>query len=108
MKGQWVVGQVWANCRAYNAEGSDIMRLCKRLEKLLLAAWKEAGLPRKHPKPATGTADEAAAAPSALPVDDGLRRKKKRVTEAADTIGEHPICLPNGHLAGIMYGRKGL
>lgn len=95
MREQWVaVGQVWANCRAYNAEGSDIMRLCKRLEKLLLAAWKEAGLPRKHPKPAAGDGDEAAAAPNALPVDDGTRRKGKRGTEAADSHGVHSICLP--------------
>ena len=39
--------QVWANCRAYNAEGSDICRASKRLEKAVLAAWKEAGLPRR-------------------------------------------------------------
>lgn len=39
--------QVWANCRAYNAEGSDIARAAKKLEKAVLAAWKGAGLPRK-------------------------------------------------------------
>lgn len=40
--------QVWTNCRLYNAEGSDISRACKRLEKHALAAWKEHELPRKH------------------------------------------------------------
>ena len=40
--------QVWTNCRLYNAEGSDIARACKRLEKHALAAWKEHELPRKH------------------------------------------------------------
>ncbi len=94
---QWfAVGQVWANCRAYNAEGSDIMRLCKRLEKQLLAAWKEAGLPRKHPKPAAAgdAAEPAVAAPSALPIDDGTTRRGKRGTEAAGTVGEQKTCLP--------------
>ncbi len=40
--------QVWTNCRLYNAEGSDISRACKRLEKHALAAWKEHELSRKH------------------------------------------------------------
>ena len=40
--------QVWTNCRLYNAEGSDIARACKRLEKAALASWKEHDLPRKH------------------------------------------------------------
>lgn len=40
--------QVWTNCRLYNAEGSDICRACKRLEKHALTAWKEHDLPRKH------------------------------------------------------------
>ncbi|BDA48817.1 probable pH-interacting protein at C-terminar half [Coccomyxa sp. Obi] len=96
------VRQVWANCRAYNAEGSDIMRLCKRLEKLLLAAWKEAGLPRKHPKPAAGDADQAAAAPSAVPVDDGVRRKGKRATEAADAAGSPGEGLDAGQAAAAL------
>ena len=40
--------QVWTNCRLYNAEGSEISRACKRLEKHALAAWKEHELQRKH------------------------------------------------------------
>ena len=46
--------QVWANCRAYNAEGSDICRLAGRLEKQLTAAWRDAGLPRKPSQDAAG------------------------------------------------------
>ena len=80
-------GQVWANCRAYNAEGSDIMRICKRLEKLLLAAWKDADLPRKHPKP-TADADEAPAGPSAVsPPFESARRKGRKAVDANDSIG---------------------
>lgn len=45
---------MWANCRAYNAEGSDICRLAGRLEKQLAAAWRGAGLPRKPPQDAAG------------------------------------------------------
>lgn len=40
--------QVWTNCRLYNAEGSDISRACKRLEKHALTAWKADELPRKR------------------------------------------------------------
>ena len=38
---------MWTNCRLYNAEGSDIARACKRLEKHALSAWKDSELPRK-------------------------------------------------------------
>lgn len=43
--------QIWANCRLYNSEGSDIAKICKRMEKQVLNAWKAAGLPRKQPVP---------------------------------------------------------
>ena len=42
-----LVLKVWTNCRLYNAEGSDIARACKRLEKHALNAWKDSKLPRK-------------------------------------------------------------
>ncbi len=48
--------KVWTNCRLYNAEGSDIARACKRLEKHALSAWKDSNLPRK-----LGSAGEGAA-----------------------------------------------
>ncbi len=54
--------QVWANCRAYNAEGSDISRAAKRLEKRVLAAWKDAGLPRKAPCDAVSAGAELGSA----------------------------------------------
>lgn len=89
--------QVWANCRAYNAEGSDIMRLCKRLEKQLLAAWKEAGLPRKHPKPAAAPDTDAGLAEPSMPAaEEGPRRKKKRAQDAGGAAGT-----VSGHLVGL-------
>lgn len=77
---------MWANCGAYNAEGSDIMRICKRLEKLLLAAWKDADLPRKHPQPAAD-ADGSQAGPSAVPAPESARRKGRKGAEAALAVG---------------------
>ena len=49
--------QVWTNCRLYNAEGSDIARACKRLEKAALSAWKDSELPRKLGHAGEGAAD---------------------------------------------------
>ena len=35
---------IWSNCKAYNADGSDIVVTCKSCEKDFTKAWKRAGL----------------------------------------------------------------
>ena len=56
-----LIVKVWTNCRLYNAEGSDIARACKRLEKHALAAWKDSELPRRLGNTGEGTAKNSLA-----------------------------------------------
>ena len=77
---------MWANCRLYNQDGSDIVQTADDLARRFLAAWQKRGLPVTAPRPASqhpAAPDTGAhppstamsrAAPDLLPVDTALQR----------------------------------
>jgi len=61
------VALVWANARAYNQDGSDILALCDAAEAAFCRGWAAAGLPpagAPPPGPA-GAAGQGAGGPAA-------------------------------------------
>lgn len=68
--------QVWANCRLFNRDGSDIVRLANSLESDFRARWKSASLPAVA-TPAVGPrVSEQAPARGRCPKRPAAKRKR--------------------------------
>jgi hypothetical protein len=71
------VALIWGNCRAYNADGSDMAAAADAAEAAFARAWQRAGLPDQAP--AAPAAEEGAAA-------EGGGRKRRRLEAAAPVL----------------------
>lgn len=84
--------QVWANCREYNEEGSDIMAECNSTQQAFEAAWRLEGLPLEaaawQPQRAAELRQQAAARLTAL-------QQEERARAAAAAAAAAAMVMPN-------------
>ena len=93
--------QVWANCRLYNQDESDIVQLANDLARQFLAAWQSRGLPvaptaaAPLPRPPSGPLAKPQLPAVQLTANGGALRASHRGRQAALMPQSQPIS--NGH-----------
>lgn len=101
--GRHCSAQVWANCRLYNQDESDIVQLANDLARQFLAAWQDRGLPvvpaaaASQPQPPSSPPAKRQLPAAQLAADGGVQRGLRR-GQQADLMPRSQTA-PSGHQA---------
>ena len=105
--------QVWANCRLYNQDESDISQLANDLARQFLAAWQDCGLPvvpmaaAPQLQPAASPAAKPELPAAQLAADGGTQRSFRRGQSAEHVPQEPTVDAPGAQPAAPTARNNG-